>query len=89
MTSTVSIRLTERDRATLTELARSRGEGLSALLRGLAEREAEGARAAAIRAQTEAFMREARGDSALAVELAELSEPQVEALDSEAWWTAR
>lgn len=89
MTQTVSIRLTARDRETLTQLAHARGlKGLSALVRDLAEREAETARTAAIRRQVEDFMQDVRGDSALRAELEELGEPQTDPVDSEAWWPA-
>jgi hypothetical protein len=89
MTQTVSIRLTERDRETLTELAHARGvKGVSALVRELAEREAATARIAAIRRQVEDFMQDARGDTALRAELEELGEPQSDPVDGEAWWPA-
>jgi hypothetical protein len=90
MTQTVSIRLTDRDRATLAALATARGvKGISALVRDLAEREAEAARVADIRQQVDGFMQDVRGDSALASEVAALSEIQAEPIDGEAWWPAQ
>ncbi len=53
MADTLTIRLDPKDRATLQELARARGLGVSALVRELAEAEALRARRAAIRMEGE------------------------------------
>jgi uncharacterized protein (DUF1778 family) len=50
MADTLSIRLSERDRATLEEAAARAGTGLSTFIRALAETEARRLRRAAIRA---------------------------------------
>ena len=53
MADTLTIGLDPKDRATLQELARARGLGVSALVRELAEAEALRARRAAIRTEGE------------------------------------
>lgn len=89
MPQVISIRLSDADRDTLLAQAKERHEGLSTLVRGLAEREAHALRTASVRAQTEAFMERALGDPKLLDEVDSLGTPQTEPPDREAWWPAR
>jgi hypothetical protein len=87
MTKTLSIRLSDVDRATLEQAAG--GKGVSSLVRDLAEREARRLRTDAVRAETERFMQDVNSDPALRADLESLGTPPGEPLDSEAWWPAR
>lgn len=75
MNHTLSIRLDERDRATLEAEARRHGTGLSGFLRDLAEAEARRLRRDAVRAEGEAVMSYLRDHSAAREELASYGTP--------------
>jgi len=67
--ATLTIRLSDADRATLEAQAASRGEGISTLVRDLAEAEARRLRRAATRQQVIEFAALTDADPALAAEV--------------------
>lgn len=69
MASTLTIRLSDDDREILANAARSQGEGISTLVRGLAEAEARRLRHADARGQIAAFSRQAGTSSETTAEL--------------------
>jgi len=83
---TLSIRLSDEDRATLEEAAGARG--VSSFVRELAEREAQRLRMQAVRAESERFMQAVNSDPALRAELDALGTPLSDPVDGEAWWPA-
>ncbi|MGH2862477.1 MAG: DUF1778 domain-containing protein [Solirubrobacteraceae bacterium] len=78
MTRTLTIRLSEADRAVLESAARARGEGVSTLVRDLATAEARRLRLAAVREQLDRFSALASDDPQLSAEMEAMTSGQPE-----------
>lgn len=78
MAETLTIRLDPADRAALEAAARERGEGLSTLVRGLAEAEARRLRRAAIRADGARVVAHLAASREARAEMDELGTPLTE-----------
>lgn len=76
MSNTITIRLRADDRRVLEQEARARGQGVSTLMRDLAEAEVRRLRRASIRAEGQRVVDYLRRAPAAAAELAELGTPQ-------------
>lgn len=78
MSGTITIRLGADDRRVLEEAARERGQGVSTLMRDLAEAEARRLRRAAIRAEGQRVVDYVARTPSAREELRELGTPQAE-----------
>lgn len=78
MARTLTIRLSEADRAVLESAASARGEGVSTLVRELAAAEARRLRLVAVREQLDRFSALASGDPQLSAEIGGLTSEQPE-----------
>jgi hypothetical protein len=78
MSSTITIRLGADDRRVLEDEARERGQGISTLMRDLAEAEARRLRRVAIRAEGQRVIDYVARTAAAREELRELGTPQAE-----------